>query len=241
MSQVSLRIRTRGILFSLIFLLTCGARAYPYDMETAKVYFLRGEYGQCIKECEKIIAQKGTDAASDEAYYFLGLSYLKEGNYLRATDIFEIILNEFPKSRLRPEAKLGLGDAQFLNGEYEKAEASFRPLLEDKAAESLWPAVRQRLADVALKKGNITAAAASMPGTELYYSVQVGCFSKSLNASNLVAKLVAKGYPAFQEEIKGEDAGRLYRVKVGKLSSRAEAVQLSEKLASQGYPVRITP
>jgi len=54
----------------------------------------------------------------DELYYLLSLSYLKDGNYLRASDIFEIILREFKGSRFKEDALLALGDTYFLRGDY---------------------------------------------------------------------------------------------------------------------------
>ena len=70
--------------------------------------------------------------------------------------------------------------------------------------------------------------------------MQVGAFSKKVNAENLTQKLIRQGYPAFMEEALSQ--GNLtYKVKVGKLSTRQEALNLEKKLAQEGYPTKICP
>jgi outer membrane protein assembly factor BamD (BamD/ComL family) len=77
---------------------------YALNIDKVKINFLNGDYKAAILEGEKILAHSRQSPDTDELYYFLGLSYLKEGNSLRASDIFEIILSEFKDSRFRQEA-----------------------------------------------------------------------------------------------------------------------------------------
>lgn len=232
--------------------------AYSLDLGQAKAYYLKGDYNACINECEKILAKSDHAADIDQLYYLAGLSYLKAGNYLRASDIFEIILKEFKGSRFKNEAVLCLGDAYFLSGDYPKAKAQYKQIIASPSlklqAQAYW-----RMSQTAFRLGNaeegkhyaerlkyeFPSNIESAPGQEIcplgdYYAVQVGAFSSSANANNLTQKLIQQGYPAFIEEssVQGKTT---YRVRVGKFSQRQEAVDLASKLAQQGYPTKICP
>ena len=234
--------------------------AYAFSLDKAKVYFLNGDYNACINECEKILASPGYSREVDGLYYLLGLSYLKEENYLRSSDIFEIILKEFKDSAFRDDALLGLGDTYFLRGDYDKAESKYKDLIDGNRYTKLRATVYYRLSQIGFKKGNTQEAKEYLdklkrefplnPETrlnrdlgsisDLYYTVQVGSFANSINAQNLKQKLIQQGYPAYIEEGGSRDK-IIYRVKVGKLRLRKEAESLENKLIQEGYPTRIRP
>jgi len=235
--------------------------AFALDLDKVKILFLRGDYKSAIIEGEKLMASAGEESGVDELYYILGLCYLEDGNYLRASDIFEIILNEYRDSRFTDEARLGLGDTYFLRGDMARAEECFRELV--RSDSGLKAQGYYRLSQVAFKNGNTQAAKDYLeklkqdspqnielirdkdllPGlgaSEFYYTVQVGSFSKAVNARNLTEKLNRNGYPAYMEETSSGQKP-VYRVRVGKLHTRIEAVELQKKLAQEGYPTRIFP
>lgn len=251
--------------FLLIFLMTGIINAYALNLEKIKVSFLSGDYKAAILEGEKALAvTREHTRGLDELYYILALSYLKDGNILRASDIFEIILNEFKNSKFRDEAELGLGDTFFLRENYGSAQSCYEKLLKLKPGTKLKAQAYYRLSRVAFKKGDTKTAEdylekikrefpASLELTlekELcpqidspqgfFYSVQVGSFSREANAVNLRNKLVAGGHNAFIEEA-DISGSKSYRVKAGKLKARGDAVALAEKLSSQGYPAKICP
>ncbi len=118
---------------------------YALNLDKIKVHFLAGDYKSAILEGEKLLAGEAQSGRSDELYYILGLSYLKDGNYLRASDIFEIILKEFKNSAFKEEASLGLGDTYFLKGDYGQAEGYFRELINNNPATKLKAQVCYRL------------------------------------------------------------------------------------------------
>ncbi|MCX5713505.1 MAG: outer membrane protein assembly factor BamD [Candidatus Omnitrophica bacterium] len=124
----------RTPVFLCVFL-TLGlflAHASDLDLDKVKIYFLNQDYKLAISEGEKILANAGNSTKGlDELYYILGLSYLKDGNILRASDIFEIILNEFKVSNFKEEASLGLADTYFLRENYNEAQARYNKLLND--------------------------------------------------------------------------------------------------------------
>jgi len=246
-----------------IGLLLLSTNAYCLDLSKLKVYFLEGDYKAAITEGEKIMAKDASASHSDEFYYFLGLSYLKDANYLRASDIFEIIINEFKNSSFKEEAKLGLGDTYFLRGDFSKAEECYKDLINNNPGTKLKAQVYYRLSQVGFKKGNIIQGqdylsklkqefplspearlnkdlSVAPDSLDVYYTVQVGSFSSSVNAQNLKQKLIRSGYPAYIEETAAEGKNS-YRVRVGKTRLRQEAVDLENKLSQEGYPTKIFP
>jgi tetratricopeptide (TPR) repeat protein len=233
---------------------------YALDIDKVKVYFLNGDYKSAILEGEKILANTDSTPESDELYYVLGLCYLKDGNYLRASDIFEIIIKEFDDSAFKEEAKLGLGDTYFLRAYYDEAQIYYKELLGSNPKTKLKPAIYYRLSQALLKEGDTEGAKKYLdelkkdfPGnleaginndlyslTDIYYTVQVGSFTKPINAKNFCNKLINEGYDAYIEE-SGINEKKIYRLRVGKLKLRKEAEQLKNKLSSKGYPTKIFP
>ncbi len=249
-------------MFLGVFLTFGLFRAYALDLNKLKVCFLSGDYKAAITEGEKILANADRKAKGlDEMYLILGLSYLKDGNILRASDIFEIIINEFKGSGFREEAELGLADTYFLRENYNEAQARYKKLLNDNPKSRFSASIYYRLSICASKLGNISEAKDFAfklkelspinpeSGFEIdnyllgvdYYSVQVGSFAKDTNAKALAQKLIAKGYPAFIEETGIASQEKSFRVKAGKFKSIKEAQDLENKLAQDGYPTRICP
>lgn len=256
----------RGFVSKIMFLFVlCSflsgacAGSSALDLQPVKVPFLSGDYKAAILAGEKLMANCSDTPELVELYYFLGLSYLKDGNYLRASDIFEIILDEFKDSAFQTQAKLGLGDAWFFLGNYAKAQGYYRRLAEEGLSLKLLPQVYYRLSECAIKLGDTEEAKKyldklkkefplnletkmdqDLSNPDFYYTVQVGNFSKSSNADNLSDRLIKKGYSAYVEPVVAQDK-RSYRVRVGKFSSRTEAVGLQDKLSREGYPAKIFP
>jgi len=250
----------KKIIFSIV-LVMWASNGYCMGIDKVKFYFLNADYKSAISEGEKVL--KGSDTRSPnlaELYYILGLSYLKDGNYLRASDIFEIVLKEFKDSLFTEEAKLALGDTYFLKGDYDKAYGYYNELISSNPRTKFKALAYYRLSQVGFKKGDTQAAKeyldklkTDFPSSleiklnkdlyalsDIYYTVQVGSFVSSANARNLRDKLISKGYDAYLEEADMNNA-KAYRVKVGKVRSREEANQLENKLSSEGYPTKIIP
>ncbi len=247
------------ILFIVLVMLT--SNGYCLDIDKVKVCFLNGDYKSAISEGERALTNYSTHSPNlDELYYILGLSYLKDGNYLRASDIFEIILREFKDSTFADDAKLGLGDTYFLKGDYDKAKEHYSSFLNRNPSTKLKAPLYYRLSQVGLKKGDTQQAKEYLDKlkkdfpsnlevklnkdlyylSDIYYTVQVGSFVRSANAANLHNKLIEKGYDAYVQEAE-TNGSKTYRVKVGRLSSRLEVVELENKLSSEGYSTKISP
>jgi tetratricopeptide (TPR) repeat protein len=191
---------------------------------------------------------------------------MKDGNYLRASDIFEIILGEFKNSKFQEEARLGLGDTCFLRGDFTKAQDCYQGLLSSNPNTRLKAQIYYRLSQVGFRKGDTQFAKGYLEklkqdfpanlelksdkdlgvipadvSSEVFYTVQVGSFANISNARNLTQKLTQAGYPAYIEEFASSQTGKTYRVRVGKLRQRQEAVELENKLSQEGYPTKICP
>jgi len=67
------------------------------------------------------------------------------------------------------------------------------------------------------------------------YTVQVGAFSKEINAQNLAKEIKSKGYQTYI--VKGKN---LYKVQVGEFKNYKEAQNISQKLKELGYPIFVT-
>ncbi len=251
----------KSIVFALSLGLACNA--YALNLDKVKGNFLKGDYKSAIREGEKIMAGAGHLPDSDELYYILGLCYLKDGNLLRASDIFEIIIKEFKASRFREEARVCLGDVFYLKRDYDKAQSYYQGLLKDDPKTKFEPMIYYRLSQIGFKKGDTAQGnqyldrlkqlyplnlesklgqeSCDLPVSSAFnYSVQVGSFSSASNANNLCRKLSGSGYTAYVQEAVSEGKAT-YRVRVGKLDSRAQALELRNRLSSEGYPTKICP
>lgn len=238
---------------------------YALNLDRIKVYLLKGDYKSVILEGEKLLAGIQRDTYNlDGLYYLLGLSYLKDGNYLRASDIFEIILKEFKESKYKGEAILGLADTYFLKGDFKEAEGYYKQILSNPRYIRFKALVYYRLSQIRAKMGDTEKAKDYLESLkkefplslelkmdsdlviskdsnlDFYYTVQVGTFSNQLNAKALMERLIKQGYPAYIEEISLKDRVS-YRVRIGKFKTRNEAQKLEEKLRQLGYPTKIYP
>jgi tetratricopeptide (TPR) repeat protein len=215
-----------AILFLIFGVFNC---AHALNVNKVKVYFLSGDYRAAISEGERLIAR---DEYSSELYYFLGVSYLKEGNYQRSSDNFKIVINNFKDSKFKEESRIGLADTYLLREDFSNARRLYKELIDENPKIKFKEQISSRLSDIEAK--NTIGLRYDLPGP--YYSVQVGSFSSINNARNFTQKLVNSGYPAYMEGSKPA-----YRVKVGKIKTRSQAEQLSKKLSRQGYPTKICP
>ncbi|MBU0504175.1 MAG: SPOR domain-containing protein [Candidatus Omnitrophota bacterium] len=243
--------------------------AYALDLDKLKMNLLSAYYSAAIKEGERTLALSGASSENlDELYYFLGLSYLKSGNYLRSADIFEIILKELKNSPFKNLALMGLGDAYYLKGDYAAAINKYKESLTIKNSDELLPALYYRLSQASFKQGQTqqareyvnslkkdfphsleaklnqelfpASALAVKLEPDFYYAVQVGSFSSKINAGNLVKKLQGHGYSAYMEDGVSSN-NSYYRVRIGKFKTRLEAQDMEKKLSKQGYPTKIIP
>jgi tetratricopeptide (TPR) repeat protein len=254
------------LLFGYWCLVIGVSQAFAFNLDKLKSHFLQGDYSLAISEGERLLSNASSQEPElDLLYYFLGLSYLKAENYLRASDIFEIILEEFPDTRLKEEVRLSLGDSYFLREDFTRARAYYQEIINKNPNTKYKAILYSRLSQAGFKEGNAQTAKeyldkiksdfpqgleavtkediCSLPDVKagVYYSVQVGSFSKSANARNLTQKLINEGYSAYTQETSVSSGAKAYRVKVAKLLRLEDAQQLAKELTRKGYPTRICP
>lgn len=163
-------------LFAFNFTFPC----YGLNLDKVQAAFISGDYKTAISEGEEVLSGAKKDYNLDELYYFLGLSYLKEGNLLRASDIFEIIINEFEKSRFKDKAKLGLADTYYsvqVGAFFSAANAN-------------------NLQQELVNSGYSAFVEETNSSDRFSYKVKVGKFRMRSDAEVLQAKLSNEGYPA---------------------------------------------
>ena len=232
-----------------------SAIANADSLNRAEALYLQGSYSESIEECAVNIAR---NRAQDQAYYLLGLNYLKINDTERAREKLKYLMDNFKSSQYLEPARLAYSDTYFVEQDYPKAKGMYEDIL--KAGGELTAAVYLRLHQSALKSGdwqvareyaNIlkqryplsleAAAAEEMPrNNDLFFTVQIGSFANFQNATRLLNKIKGQNFDGYIDELH-QSGNSLYRVRVGKLSSRQEVEALKKNLEERGYPTRIFP
>ncbi len=226
-----------------IIILVGFSPVFALNLDNLRNYFLSGQYKTCISEGERLLAQASSNKDLEELYYILGLSYLKEGNHLRASDIFEIILKEFKNSKsFKEEAKLGLADSYFARGDYPKAKSIYQEMLKNNSHTKFKPALFYRLSHLAKRTGNtreqteysdkLKSEFPESPEALTNKDFFPGSASVAAvtNIPVLVQSQAVKPVNLNEEIIAGS-----YSVQVGAFSSLGNAKSLALKLKAKGY------
>jgi hypothetical protein len=244
----------KKIVYLLLVLIFCCHAAYAMDLDGIKGHFLRGEWKDGIREGEALLANAKRDSADlDQLYYYLALCYMKDRNFLRTSDICEIILKEFPSSKFVPQAHYVLIDAYAGSDNVVAARASAESFLKKYPGTAHAGEVEARLRQ--LKERRASAAAVSEPDIVLAadlmqsgaeaavpasFWIQVGAFSSEKNADNLAVKLRGASYTAAVSPSVSQGKA-IYKVRVGPYGGREEAQGVSKRLSRQGYPTKVIP
>jgi tetratricopeptide (TPR) repeat protein len=209
-------------------------KAYALDLDKMKSCLLNGDYQASISEGERLLSTTRSNAQGlDELYHLLGLSYLKQGNYLRASDIFEIILREFKNSRFREASHIGLGDAYFVKGDYLKADGVYNDLLSSSARTKYKAGLYYRLSRTAAKLGNAQQEKAYLEKLSSEFPHSPECLGKVELFSLPQSMETEIAMPA------AGNSGFTYTVQIGAFSTRANAQRLVEALKRKGYSAYI--
>lgn len=189
--------------FTLIFsFLTLSFKCYALDLGKLKASFIGGDYKAAISEGERILAGSSKDKGLDEAYYFLGLSYLKAGNFTKASDNFKVILSEFKGSKFSDEAwrlsqyvakqsDLGVSEAITTQPQGVKKEEIYSVQVGAFSNKNNADNLMQEL----LRKGYPTYIEELKSQGQMSYRVRVGKLDTRQEISDLEKKLTKEGYP----------------------------------------------
>lgn len=201
-----------------------------------------------------------TRIQSAEAEYYLGLSYLRLGEYPQAFEVFKKLLSERPGAELYDKADVGIIDALYMQGQYDTALKEATSLMNrhrDSEQMSLiclkaaranlklarWNRAREMLQKIIAEYPDSFEAdsARRLLEEKQYFAVQVGSFNDKDRAELLMKELLERKEYAYIVETKSAEGRLYYRVRAGQLSALKDAQDLEKKLSGFGYPTLIYP
>ncbi|MFH1201263.1 MAG: tetratricopeptide repeat protein [Candidatus Omnitrophota bacterium] len=247
-------------IFAICYLLFAICPVQAQDLYKAQELFLRGEYQKSVTECERLLSLNPEREPQEEVYYLLGIIYLKEGNFMRCRDIFQIITEEIPKPTFRQEAFQGLADTYFKEGDFKEARGRYEKIIKEFPNCRFQSVVYLRLGEIALKEGRWLDAnrifmkiikdyrlsfeaeqSRLFLASDNFFTLQAGAFLDEAKAKNLSLKLINQGYKDVYISTLEKDGRVFYRVRVGKLNTRKDAQDLKYRLETAGYKAAIYP
>ena len=225
--------------------------AYCLSLKDAQKEYIYGNYQEAIR---KVHLLKPTD----ETLYFLGLAYIKVGDYPRAQIYLNKLIKRYPSSRFNSQGMVKLADTYFLQGDYNHARKLYSEITRKYPALNNIPTVYLRLAQIASRQGDWAGKRQYLKliqdrypqSSEMkfvktlkdygdFFTIQVGAFSERKNALALSQEL-KKDYSTYiVNDTKGNFS--LYKVRVGKFKSRYDVEKVATQLRNKGYPSRIYP
>jgi len=239
------------ILTIILLLLCLPLRAWASSITDVHKEYLFGNYEEAIKIAKDL-------RESDETLYYLGLSYIKIADYLRARTSLRRLVRRFSDSLFYVPGMIKIADTYFLEKDYLKAEELYLEIEQRSSSDDFMPAVLLRLAQIASRQGKwdektkyIKRIKSKYPkASEMkfvkvlevlgdFFTIQVGAFSVRKNALLLVEELKDDYSPYIVKEKKGNYL--LYKVRVGRFKNRYDVQKVSSKLLNEGYPARIYP
>ncbi len=222
-----------------------------YSLVEAQEDYLRGNYDSAINKAQKL----REDA---ENLYFLGLAYVKTGNYSKARHYLNRLLQRFPYSDVYEKGFAKLADTYFLEKKYHDAKRMYKQILREARFKDARPVACLRLAQIASRKGDweekdkyvnlIKSRYPKSPEVGFaqmlgewgnYFAIQVGAFSEKNNALSLKKQLESKYQTYITEDRDGQYP--IYKVRVGKFKQRKQTENVARCLLESGYPAKIYP
>lgn len=241
----------RSFLLTLFFMVILSQSAFSGPLDDAYKSYIGEDYEEAIIKAKNV-------NQNDEALYFLGLVYMKMGNFPQSREYFLKLMHNFPRSVICEEASMKIADSYFLEGDFSKAKALYKEVEKKYPASNYKPVIYSKLAQTAEKEGQWDEKKKYLGllkekyslGNELnladfgevkedFFTIQVGAFSSRKNALNMRNELSAK-YDTYLLEEKKENY-TLYKVRLGKFKTRSEAEKIWGRLVKQGYPAHIYP
>ncbi len=241
----------RIISLVLVFIFSISFSVFPLSITDVHKEYLYGNYDDAIKIAKDL-------RESDETLYYLGLSYIKIGDYSKARTSLRRLLHRFPGSSFYEPSMIKLADTYFLEKDYSRAKELYFEIEQRAASDDFSPAVLLRLAQIASRQGKWDEKtkytrcikskypkASEMRFVKVldalgdFFTIQVGAFGVRKNALLLVEELKDEYSPYIVKERKGNYL--LYKVRVGKFKNRYDAQKVSSELLNGGYPARIYP
>jgi len=173
----------------------------------------------------RVVARHASSAYADSALFEAASVDYAFGLYKQATTKLKQLLSLYPSTPLLAETSYWLGVCYAILGDQGSARVSFNQAMA-RAPGSIW-------AKLAAKEPGAVQDTTTAPPDQGGYAVQVGSFTDSSRAENLLSEYQAGGRSG---EIKQATvAGKsYYRVWLGPFSTEQEASAYAESLKSQG-------
>lgn len=226
--------------------------------------FLKDDYAAVDRMAADYLSGPVQRPNTEDVLYLQALSLLKLNRGQQAREKLIQLENSFIASDRKAQAAASVGDSYYFEGNLGMANVAYAETLRRYPQSDQTPYVLSRLAEIASKTDRGQEAmvfknrllreypdsgeAQEIAGLSIsenkavpngvYYTVQVGSFSRQKNASTLAQKLRSARFDAYVEH---DAQGQMYRVRVGKLISKDDAVLLEGRLREQGYPTKIFP
>ncbi len=227
--------------------------------------FLREDYTAVDTLSREYLARGRKPSNAEDVLYLQSLSLLKLNRSEEARAKLRELENDYASADARASTHASIADSYYYEGNFDLATQSYEETLAKYPASDQTPYVLSRLQELSSKLNrpkeaeiykarllkdypqsqevkNFPPSAVPLRQIALeenvFYTVQVGSFSKQRNAQGLVNKLLHRRYDAYLRE---DESGRMYRVRVGRFSSKEEARVLENRLKKQGYPTKIYP
>jgi len=220
----------------------------------ARAHLLRARLAPDFRSAERdylaVALGHPTTPYAPQALLSLGQGYLASGDIGRAVSYLKRLVDDYPRTNLRPVGLLWAARARRLDGDITGACAAARAGLavaESDLAVLLRMEERVACAPADLAEAGPSARADADGGSDRRtapaerastdaagrFAVQSGAFRRASGAESLAARLRAAGFEPRLVFVSGSD---LLRVRVGRFTTAAAAEAVAARLRSAGFP-----
>lgn len=127
------------IIFALIFVVSACSSSKDTTTMTAEEHFeyvmefyTDGDYEETVTEFQNLLLQYPGSVITDDAQYYLGMSYFQREQYLLAAYEFSKLIRDIPASQFVPDAQFKLADSYFeLSPPYQLDQAYTKKAVEE--------------------------------------------------------------------------------------------------------------
>jgi tol-pal system protein YbgF len=97
----------------------------------AQADYMGGQYDLAILGFDSYIKTFPQAQDADDAQYYIGMSYLQQGNNEKANDAYDVLIRNYPGSNMMPEAYYRKGTALKNMKRYDEARSAFEYLIKN--------------------------------------------------------------------------------------------------------------
>jgi cell division septation protein DedD len=191
--------------------------------------WLKGDVSGARRRYEDFVRTRYSSKLKAGVYYRLYLAAKKNGRSSVAQEYRNKLRVEFPQS---PEAVM---EQDIFPVGVSTPVAVAAPL----AVPAVVPSATVQQHTPTEQKPMVISAADILVPQRGAYSIQVGAFSKKINADRLSRKLATDGYPSFIEQAVSKSGAPVYKVRVGRFDDLSTARKQERKLSLEGYSTKL--